>query len=103
MTREEAKKILSEYVRACNEDDFPTLETFEYEEVIEAMAMGAKALSKPSLPTNLDEAAELSANDAVIKRQFPSVVYNTHLKCFNHSDLIKQFKAGAKYCIENLS
>jgi hypothetical protein len=58
MTNEEAKKILSGYVKACNEDDFPTLEMFEYEKVLEAMTMGAKALSIPSLPSNLDEAAE---------------------------------------------
>ena len=52
------------------------------------------------LHSNLDAAAELSANDAMIKRQFPSVVYNTSLKCFDHSDLIKQFKAGAKWMAE---
>ena len=49
------------------------------------------------LPSNSDEAVELSANDAVIKRQFPSVVYNMGLKCFDHSDLMKQFKAGAEW------
>lgn len=57
MTKEEAKKILSGYVKACNEDDFFALEMFEYEEVIEAMTMGANALSQPSLPSNLDDAA----------------------------------------------
>ena len=49
------------------------------------------------LSNGIDGAAELSANDAMIKRQFPSVVYNTGLKCFDHSDLIKQFKAGAEW------
>lgn len=49
------------------------------------------------LSNDIDRAAELSANDAMIKRQFPSVVYNTGLKCFDHSDLIKQFKAGAEW------
>ena len=57
MTQEEAKKILSGYVKACNEDDFLALEMFEYEEVIEAMTMGANALSEPSLPSDIDEAA----------------------------------------------
>lgn len=45
MTKEEAKKILTEYVKACREDDFLTLEQFTYEEVIEAMNIGAKAIS----------------------------------------------------------
>lgn len=49
------------------------------------------------LSNDIDGAAELSANDAMIKRQFPSVVYNRGLKCFDHSDLIKQFKAGAEW------
>lgn len=52
------------------------------------------------LSNDVDGAAELSANDAMIKRQFPSVVYNTGLKCFDHSDLIKQFKAGAEWMAE---
>lgn len=54
------------------------------------------------LSNDVDRAAELSANDAMIKRQFPSVVYNTGLNCFNHSDLIKQFKAGAEWMAEQL-
>ncbi len=63
----------------------------------EALDLAIVSLSQPSLPSDLDEAAELSANDAMIKRQFPSVVYNTGLKCFDHSDLIKEFKAGAEW------
>lgn len=54
------------------------------------------------LSNGIDGAAELSANDAMIKRQFPSVVYNTGLKCFDHSDLIKQFKAGAEWQRERM-
>ena len=46
MTREEAGKILANYVKACREDDIPSLEMFEYEEVITAMDMGAKALTQ---------------------------------------------------------
>ena len=45
MTKEEAKKILTEYVKACREDDMLTLEQFTYEEVIEAMDIGAEAIS----------------------------------------------------------
>lgn len=59
-----------------------------------AMWRGSQA---QRLSNDIDRAAELSANDAMIKRQFPSVVYNTGLNCFNHSDLIKQFKAGAEW------
>ena len=54
----------------------------------------------PKLPDNIDEAAELSANGAMISRQaamYNTVVYNTGIKCFDHSDLMKQFKAGAKW------
>jgi len=72
MTKEEAKEILSGYVKACKEDDFLTLEMFEYEKVIEAMAMGAKALSIPSLPSNLDEAADEYASK-MKKYQSPSI------------------------------
>ena len=87
MTREEIIKHLHE---ALNSVDI----TFPYRYVfVEAI----EALSQPSLPSNLDGAAELSANGAMIKIQFPSVVYNTGLKCFDHSDLIKQFKAGAEW------
>lgn len=86
MTQEEAKKILSGYVKACNEDDFLTLEMFEYEEVIEAMTMGAKALSQPSLPSNLDEAANKFA----------------HLYDQGTCDGVAQecFKAGAEWMAE---
>ena len=48
MTREEAGKILADYVKACREDDMFTLEMFEYEKVITAMDMGAKALTQPN-------------------------------------------------------
>lgn len=54
-------------------------------------------------PQGLDEAAELSANGAMISRQsvmYNTVVYNTGIKCFDHSDLMKQFKAGAKWMAE---
>ena len=57
----------------------------------------------PKLPDNIDEAAELSANGAMISRQaamYNTVVYNTGIKCFDHSDLMKQFKAGAKWMAE---
>ena len=63
MTKEEANKILSGYVKACNEDDFHALEMFEYKEVIEAMTMGARALSTLSLPSSLDDAAVKKARD----------------------------------------
>ena len=91
MTNEEAKKILAGYVKACNEDDFPTLEMFEYEKVIEAMTMGAKALSIPSLPSNLDEVAEKSAkawrrneDGSESKELFPQ-------------PFVRGFKAGAEW------
>ena len=47
MTKEEAAKILADYVKACRDDDMLTLEMFEYEKVITAMDMGAKALTQP--------------------------------------------------------
>ena len=49
---------------------------------------------------DLKEAAELSANGAMISRQaalFNTVVYNPQTKCFNYSDLVRQFKAGAEW------
>lgn len=46
MTREQASSILTEYVKACREDDMLKLEGFSYEEVITAMDMGAKALEQ---------------------------------------------------------
>lgn len=46
MTREQARNILAEYVKACREDDMLKLEEFSYEEVIDAMEMGAKALDQ---------------------------------------------------------
>ena len=56
MTQEEARQILEDYVKACREDDFFKIETgFTYEEVIEAMNMGAKSLLSHSLPSDLDE------------------------------------------------
>ena len=58
MTKKEAKKILTEYVKACREDDMLTIEQFTYEEVIEAMDIGAEAISVLPIPSNLDEAAE---------------------------------------------
>ena len=54
-------------------------------------------------PKGLDDAAELSANGAVISRQSSidgRVVYNLKEKCFDYSDLIKQFKLGAKWMAE---
>ena len=54
-------------------------------------------------PQGLDEAAEISANGAVISRQSHMdgrVVYNLNERCFDHSDLMKQFKAGAKWMAE---
>ena len=47
MTREEAGKILADYVKAFRDDDIPTLDAFDEEEVIVAMDMGAKALTQP--------------------------------------------------------
>lgn len=63
---------------------------------------GMERLEKlqPSLPSNLDEAAVLSANGAVISRQSSidgRVVYNLNEKCFNHKNLVRQFKAGAEW------
>ena len=58
MTKEEAKKILAEYVKACREDDMLTLEQFTYEEVIEAMDIGAEAISVLPVSSNPDKAAE---------------------------------------------
>ena len=46
MTSEEAKNILAGYVKACREDDFLRLEEFSYEDVMEAMQMGADALAQ---------------------------------------------------------
>lgn len=57
MTKEEAKRILTEYVKACNEDDMFTLEQFTYEEVIEAMDIGAKSISVLPVSSDLEEAA----------------------------------------------
>ena len=53
-----------------------------------------------NLPSGLDEAAVLSANGSVISRQSSidgRVVYNLNEKCFNHEDLVKQFKKGAEW------
>ena len=59
MTREEAGKILADYVKACREDDMLTLESFEYEKVITAMDMGAKALTPKPLMTDMDKEKKL--------------------------------------------
>lgn len=89
MTKEEARLTLQENYG---------LLTFEHPgRITEALKVALETLSKSNLPSNFDNAAELSANDAMMKRQFPSVVYNTGLKCFDHSDLMKQFKAGAEW------
>ncbi len=66
----------------------------------EAMRMAADLLSQSPLSSNIDEAAVLSANGAVISRQSSidgRVVYNLNEKCFNHEDLVRQFKAGAEW------
>lgn len=47
-----------------------------------------------------EEKAELSANSAMISRQsnlYHTNVYNVKRYCFNHSDLVKQFLAGAEW------
>lgn len=58
MTKEKARKILIEYVKACREDDMPTLEKFEYEEILEAMSMGAASLSTLEPSEDLEDAAK---------------------------------------------
>ena len=96
MTKEEATKKLADIIFNVAKSGYIPYDT---NDEMCAMNIAKEHIDEfyTSIPSNLDEAAELSANDAVIKRQFPSVVYNTRLKCFDHSDLIKQFKAGAKW------
>ena len=98
MTKEEAKEILSGYVKACidyhifyiKEDDFPTLDMFGYEEFIEAMTMGIKALSKPSLPVNIDEAAQK------VEDYYDVGEEHGFLYC-HRGDIKGAFKAGAEW------
>ena len=67
MTKEEPKKILTEYVKACREDDMLTLEQFAYEEVIEAMDIGAEAISVFPVSSGLEDAAEKSWQNSPVK------------------------------------
>lgn len=93
MTQEEARTILYGYVKACREDDMLTLETFGYEDVMEAMSMGAKALQQPSLPSYVEEAAENSWVDYEY-REDPRGLYSS---CY-----IDGFKAGAGWMKDEL-
>lgn len=110
MTKEDVKDLLKFIIRKCDliiNNESYTADEYAQDKIEDIAEMCHRVLdgqfgeiiepSQPPLPSNLDAAAELSANDAMIKRQFPSVVYNTGLKCFDHSDLIKQFKAGAEW------
>lgn len=98
MTKEEAKKILAEYVKACNEDDMLTLEQFVYEEVMEAMSMGAEALSKCLVSSNLEEAA-VDIADALLAKP-KDYVLSAKADYWNgaHDGII----AGAKWQAEQL-
>lgn len=90
MTQKEARQILEDYVKACREDDFFKIETgFTYEEVIEAMDMGAKSLLSHSLPSDLDDTAW-----AYVKKKYGIVEPE---KVFENEEIAEDFKAGAQY------
>lgn len=94
MTREECVALLYRYAE-YDGIGIPNLAGCK-----EAMRMAADLLSQLPLSSNIDEAAVLSANGAVISRQSSidgRVVYNLNEKCFNHEDLVRQFKAGAEW------
>ena len=60
MTREEARKHLIDWIEFVNNPDKHAFmdEPCSDEEIIEAMRIGADALSQPSLPDNLDDACQ---------------------------------------------
>ena len=97
MTKEEANKILSGYVKACNEDDFLALEMFVYEEVIEAMTMGAKALSVLSLPSDVAEAAHEFQDKALSDYDDICVTEDGEERPVLKYNFTDAFKAGAEW------
>lgn len=95
MERAEARKILIKYVKACREDDMPTLEKFEYEEILEAMSIGAASLSTLEPSEELEEAAENYAE----KHGF-RVPYDGSEKFYDETDVKASkdgFIAGAEW------
>lgn len=94
MTRKEAKHILAGYVKACQEEDtFTLVSSFNYKEVLEAMRMGADALSEPSLPSNLDEASK-----KIVIQLHPCMEYNSVLgDHLTMGELVELVKAGANW------
>ena len=88
MTKEECIGLLKRYAE-YNGMGIPNLAGCR-----EAMRMAAELLERPSLPSNLDEAAEDSW--AVYEyRESPKGLYST---CY-----IDGFKAGAKWMVEQLN
>lgn len=79
MTKEEAIKVLSESIHDGSK--------VPWDKIVEAVHLSIEALSQPSLPSNLDEAAKDSW--AVYEyRESPKGLYST---CY-----VDGFKAGAK-------
>ncbi len=89
MTREEAHEILAEYAKAYWEDDMLAIELFDCDEVVEAMEMGAKALSESFAFPELKEAA----------KEYFKQEWNSDYQDFEES-VIDAFIAGARWQAE---
>lgn len=88
MTKEEAKKII-EYTFLNADGHLKPLD-FDYgggKGIVEALRMAIEALSQPSLPSNLDEAAE---------KNFETMEVLEHENIFEETHR-KIFKAGAEW------
>lgn len=78
MNNEEAIKVLSESIHYGSK--------VPWDKIVEAVHLSIEALSQPSLPSNLDKAAEKYTNDSL-----------NNLGAILRINVINAFKAGAKW------
>lgn len=107
MTKEEIikkgnEKFPQDIIEVINDDGSITREDVNFK-LRKAYIEGLIDNNTPLSGLPISNAAVLSANRAVISRQSSidgRVVYNLDEKCFNHEDLVRQFKAGAEWMIK---